>query len=179
MAMKKVLSLDCEDTHDFDDNKKVKGYYLGSKKVPSDLSKRGFNYLHVLKRKGAPGNVGVWGSAKLDEAIAQVPRGALTAVTYNGKIKIGGGKTLKTFDVEFDDEDILKAAAQVKAAVAEENVVEEDTTEDTDDTVEETVDEDTTEDTDDSDDDMDADEAEALLQQAKALEKKAAKLRSK
>jgi hypothetical protein len=44
------------------------------------------------------------GSYKLNELLEEVEVGCLTRVTFRGKEKIGGGRTLKQFEVEYDSE---------------------------------------------------------------------------
>lgn len=125
MARKQVHSLDCEKTFGFgpEENqipkgKEFKGYYLGSKKVKSEY---GEQLVHIFKT--AKGNVGLWGSANLNSNLAQIEPGCMTFVTYNEKIKLAGGKSMKKFSVEFDDEDKIDNApkAPKSAAVDEED----------------------------------------------------------
>lgn len=100
MARRKVVDLDCDSTVAFEKKgQQVEGYYLGFKNIETDY---GPSKLHVFK--GEDGNFGVYGSHKLDEKLASVPAGAMTFVTFDGKVKIPGGKTMKRFDVDYDDE---------------------------------------------------------------------------
>lgn len=103
MARKTVIDLDADQTVKFEKaGQEFEGHYIGSKKVKSDF---GFSLLHVFSTED--GNTGVWGSAKLDAKLAQVPPGCKAFITYNGKVKIPGGKTMHKFDVGFDDEDTI------------------------------------------------------------------------
>lgn len=103
MARQKVLDLDTDKIVKFEKRgQSFKGYYLGTRRVNTGMSE---SSLHVFSCEGE--NVGMWGSAKLDRLIGSVPKGHMTFVTFQGKRKIGGGKTLKMFDLEFDDQNRL------------------------------------------------------------------------
>jgi hypothetical protein len=100
MARKKVLDLDADSTVKFEKKgQQFEGFYIGSKKVKSDY---GMSNLHVFQTED--GNQGIWGSAKLDAKLANVPAGFMTYITYEGKVKIPGGKTMHKYEVDFDDE---------------------------------------------------------------------------
>ena len=43
----------------------------------------------------------VWGNHQIDAIIPTLPRGTPIALTYMGKTKIGGGRTLKNIKVEY------------------------------------------------------------------------------
>lgn len=117
MARKKVLDLDADSTIKFEKKgQQFEGYYIGSKKVKSDY---GMSSLHVFQCDD--GNIGMWGSSKLDAKLANVPLGHMTYVTYEGKVKIPGGKTMHKYDVDFDDElSIDVAGIQVNFQQSEE-----------------------------------------------------------
>lgn len=100
MARRKVIDLDCDSTIKFEKvGQSIEGHFVGSKQIETDFGK---SKLHVFK--GDEGNFGVYGSSKLDEKLLTVPTGAMTWVTFQGKVSIPGGKTMKKFDVDFDDE---------------------------------------------------------------------------
>lgn len=127
MARKRVSDLDASSTVEFEKvGQTVQGYYIGAKIVTTDYGK---SKLHILQTEA--GNVGVWGSAKLDEKLGAVEPGYLTFITYRGKVKLPGGKTMKKFDVEYDDEEkaeISTAALRATAADDEEAIEEEEET---------------------------------------------------
>lgn len=104
MARKKVIDLNADSTLKFEKpGQKFQGYYVGSKTVNSGM---GPSQLHVFQTD--EGNVGVWGSAQLNAKLAQC-LGYLTFITYLKKIKVPKG-TMKTFEVEYDDEQKIDVA---------------------------------------------------------------------
>lgn len=101
MARRKVLDLDADQTVKFEEKgQEFAGYYIGSKKVKSDF---GFSLLHVFQAEDKS-TVGIWGSSKLDSKLGSVQPGEMTYITYLGKVKIPGGKTMHKYDVDADDE---------------------------------------------------------------------------
>lgn len=119
MAIRKVVDLSAESTVSFEKpGQKVQGYYIGFKTVSTSF---GPSKLHVLQGEG--GTVGVWGSAQLDSKLGTVPKGALTFITYLKKTKVPKG-TLKNFDVEYDDEEMMdvgNTAVNLSAEPADES----------------------------------------------------------
>lgn len=110
MARKKVVDLNVEKTLSFGDKadqvkrgREVSGYLLGHKKITTDY---GPATVHILQ--GADGNFGIYGSKQLTDNLTQIELGTMVFVKYVEKIKLKGGKTLKKFDVEFDDEDRIE-----------------------------------------------------------------------
>lgn len=100
MARKSVQDLSTVGTVEFKNaGQEFNGYYLGYRNVTSDY---GVHKLHVFNTP--EGNIGAWGTAKLDDLISKVPAGAMTYISYQGKQKLGGGRTMKKFTVDFDDE---------------------------------------------------------------------------
>lgn len=111
MARKRVLDLNVDNVYGFGEkkgdkrvNEEVSGYYLGSKNVQGSM---GPSIIHAFQT--AKGSFGVWGSKQLNDNLAQVIKGTMTFITYKGKVKIPRG-TMKTFLVEFDDEDTIPLA---------------------------------------------------------------------
>lgn len=117
MARKSVQDLSTVGTVEFKNaGQEFSGYYLGYRNVTSDY---GVHKLHVFNTP--EGNIGAWGTAKLDDLISKVPAGAMTYIAYQGKQKLGGGRTMKKFTVDFDDEltiDISTVAGAGNAALA-------------------------------------------------------------
>lgn len=52
------------------------------------------------------------GSFKLDELLEEVPVGARVEIKYTKKARLKGGKTLKEFDVMYDDEAVQSAGGE-------------------------------------------------------------------
>lgn len=140
MALKKFISMDTPSTHDFKTNKTISGYYLGTKETKNGP-------LHVVRPKGTTDNIGVWGSAQIDQFISTLQKqgntGAFVEITFLKKIKAPKGE-MKVFDFAFDDSDIFTDIGSVSAGTTDLETVEavSDSEEDT----------------------VTADEAEALLQ---------------
>lgn len=112
MARKVIIDLDCESTVQWTaKGQMVEGYYLGFKNITTDFGK---SKLHVFK--GEQGNFGVYGSAKLDEKLGNVTPGNYTDITFEGKVKIPGGKTMKKFIVADDDENTIAVLSAPKSS---------------------------------------------------------------
>lgn len=106
MARKKVVSLDADTTFKFETKgQELSGYYMGAKPVNTEM---GPSLLHIFQN--AAGNVGVWSSAQLKASLTQCV-GMMTFITYKGKEKLSGGRTIKRFEVEYDDEDTIHVAS--------------------------------------------------------------------
>jgi hypothetical protein len=111
MARKTVQDLDCDTTAEFEKpGQSVEGFYLGNKTIETEFGK---SKLHVFKGEDGS-NFGVYGSHKLDEKLNSVPLGYMTFITFQGKVKIPGGKTMKKFDVDYDDEIALEGSAPIE-----------------------------------------------------------------
>lgn len=118
MAFKEVNSLDADTTISLGGtNKKtgkanptkVEGYYLGSRTVPSPMSKTGTAFVHVFQT--ASGNTGVWGKTDLDRKMQAATPGAMTRVTQNGLAPAKPGKqAMYKFKVEIDEENTIEVA---------------------------------------------------------------------
>ncbi len=80
----------------------VKGYYLGSRTV---ATANGDSTIHVFQTP--KGNVGVWGTAKLNSNLGASDLGVYQEIYYKGKIKIKGGKTQHTYDFNNDPENTI------------------------------------------------------------------------
>lgn len=62
---------------------------------------------YVVQKEGGE-RVGFLGSFKLDEGLKGMPLGTMIRVTYIKKERLKGGKTLKMFDIEYDDENVIE-----------------------------------------------------------------------
>lgn len=102
MARKKVIDLNADTTIGFEKpGQTVSGYYVGAKPVKT---KYGTSQLHHLQSD--TGMIGVWGSQQLDSKLASIPKGSMVYIKYLKKIQVKNG-SMKTFDVEFDDEESI------------------------------------------------------------------------
>lgn len=107
MAMKKVSDLNAETTFKFEKpGQTFEGYYLGSKKVNTNMGQSTLQIFQTDK-----GNVGVWGSADIDRKLSAVPVGSYTEIAYLKKTKLDGGRTMKKFDVGYDDENTIEVSS--------------------------------------------------------------------
>lgn len=121
MARKKVVALDCDSTVKFEKiGQEAQGFYLGYKTITTDV---GDSKLHVFT--GESGNFGIFGCYQLDTKLADVPKGHLTFVEFQGKAKLKGGKTMKNFDVDYDDEIALDVSTISSSNSSSSNNVEE------------------------------------------------------
>lgn len=91
---------------------KLEGYYLGS----SIIVINGDNVTahNVQTDKGIMSPLG---STDLNRKLGEVPAGARVVIVFEGIKKLGKGKTLKIFDVKYDDEDVI-APPQTTASKA-------------------------------------------------------------
>lgn len=106
MAFKEVLDLNADTTKKLErEGDKQSGYYLGYR---TNETAFGVSRLHVFKT--ATGNVGIWGSAMLDEKLSRIEPGTMTQVSYQGKDTLKGGRTLKKFKVLSDAENTIDVA---------------------------------------------------------------------
>src|SRR5665213_1974248 len=81
----------------------IEGYYLGGRTVETA---NGPSVIHVFQTP--KGNVGVWGTKKLNDKLGGSNRGVMTLVTYKGKIKLQGGKTQHTYEFMIDPDNIIE-----------------------------------------------------------------------
>ncbi len=81
----------------------IEGYYVGTKKVPSQRNAAGFSNLYILQTE--KGNVGVWGKTDLDKKMAALnpEHRAMCRLSYTGMKKIPGKNDMYTFKVEVDE----------------------------------------------------------------------------
>lgn len=106
MARKIIIDLDCDSTVEWTAKGQVaEGYYLGFKNINTDY---GAAKLHIFK--GEKGNFGIYGAKQLDEKLGTVTIGNYTDVTFEGKVKLPGGKTMKKFVVGQDDENTIEVS---------------------------------------------------------------------
>lgn len=125
MAFRELTSLDADTTISLGGyNKKskkenptrVEGYFLGSKDVPSKLSKSGFCKLHYLQTP--KGNVGVWGKADLDRKLSQVTPGTMIRATQDGTKPTKNGSDMYLFKVEVDNDNTIEVNINESAPAA-------------------------------------------------------------
>ncbi len=83
----------------------IKGYYLGSRTVNTA---NGDSVIHVFQTP--KGNVGVWGTAKLNSNFTAGDLGVYQEIFYKGKVKLAGGKTQHTYDFMNDLENTIEVA---------------------------------------------------------------------
>lgn len=111
MAYERVTDLSCDTVVKLggvDDKTKkanpteLEGYYLGFRTVTTT---NGESKIHVFQTPS--GNLGTWGSKDLNDKLQQVKPGAMSLVNFTGKKKLQGGKTLNTFSVQQDKENVL------------------------------------------------------------------------
>lgn len=85
---------------------RLEGYYLGSKNVKTSTGESVIQVFQTPK-----GNVGAWGTKELNDKLGQIAAGTMTLVEYKGKRKLQGGKTLHTYDVSQDTDNVISASA--------------------------------------------------------------------
>lgn len=109
MARQRVITLNAEKTISLGKGKNKKGvqlvphaegYYLGSKQVPSQKSKTGFQTVHYLSTPA--GNLGVWGFYDLNEKLAVIPKGMMVYLDYDKKSTLPNGNDMHLVDVDRD-----------------------------------------------------------------------------
>lgn len=121
MARKSIQDLSTVGTVEFKNaGQEFAGYYLGFRNVTSDY---GTHKLHVFNTP--EGNIGAWGSTKLDELLSKVTAGAMTYITYQGKVKLSGARTMKKYAVDFDDELTIDISTVAGASDAAESAADE------------------------------------------------------
>lgn len=92
---------------------KIEGYYLGSRQVTTS---NGPSNIHVFQTP--KGNVGVWGTKKINDNLGNGTRGVMTLVEYKGKVKLQGGKTQHTYNF-FTDPDNKIEVSQLASGVSD------------------------------------------------------------
>lgn len=102
----------------------IEGYFIGSRDVPSSMSKTGLAKIHVFKT--AKGNEGVWGKTDLDIKLASVPIGTMTLVKFDRMQVTKGKQPMYKYKVSVDRDNIIEVAgsADVKSYVNTEDSVE-------------------------------------------------------
>ncbi len=106
MARKTVLDLSGIPMFKFEkQGEEFSGYYVGKKEITTDY---GPGMIHAFQTD--KGLEGIYGSAQIDSKLGSIAFGNKVFVTFSGKRKIPGGKTLKEFIVEWDDEDTVDPA---------------------------------------------------------------------
>lgn len=125
MAFKKLQDLDCDVVIrlggvDKETKKKnptqLEGYYVGSRKVDSTRSKKGFTYIHVFQT--SKGVLGVWGKTNMDSKVLAVKPGTMTRITFAGMVPTPNGDMYK-YTVEIDEENSIEVATSPEAATEE------------------------------------------------------------
>lgn len=101
MAYERVVDLSTDKVFALGEGKdklsEIEGYYLGSRQVTTS---NGPSLIHVFQT--AKGNVGVWGTKKLNDNLTPPAMGNMMLVIYKGKVKIAGGKTQHTYEFNID-----------------------------------------------------------------------------
>ena len=94
---------------DWDEEKAFEGYYVkttyGLDSVHGTFDAATFVEVDSGDRRSAVL------TTDLARGMEQVPPGAHVWITYKGKEKIGGGKSVKRFEVDYDDEDKIDVPA--------------------------------------------------------------------
>lgn len=117
-----TISLGGKDKQGKSNPVKLIGYYLGSKTVPSAMSKTGTCKIHVFQTPN--GTTGVWGKTDLDRKIAAATLGALTMVTYTGlqSNPKPGRKPMYLYSVKVNEENVIEVAAPPSDSAVEDEV---------------------------------------------------------
>lgn len=111
----------------------IEGYFLGSREVPSAMSKTGFAKIHVFKT--ASGNTGVWGKTDLDLKLASVTPGTMTLAKFDRMQPQKGKQSMYKYKVLVDSENTIEVAGATAAETSDTSADYNDTT--TEDTVDE------------------------------------------
>lgn len=121
MALKKITPTDNAEGFKFEKKgDKIDGYYIKTTEVTIDgrpVKK------HIFKT--AKGLVSVLGQFQLGQQLAEVPTGSRVVAVLLGIQKLKAGKTMKLYDVSFDDEDGLDSGTVEAASEAVETELEE------------------------------------------------------
>lgn len=93
----------------------LEGYYVGSKSVPSLMSKTGLAQLHVFQTD--KGNVGLWGKTDLDRKMRKAILGEMMRISLNGKAPPQPGKMpMIKFKVDRDPLNTIEVESQQSVA---------------------------------------------------------------
>lgn len=82
----------------------LRGYYLGSETFEhngKELTK------HRFQEAGGK-TIGVLGGYTLNNEMPNVPEGVMTEVIFDGKKKLGGGKSVGTYTINYDEDDRMQ-----------------------------------------------------------------------
>ncbi len=94
----------------------IEGYFLGSREVKSET---GISVIHIFQTP--KGNEGIWGTADINNKLAQLTPGTMTLVNYKEKRKLAGGKTKHVYDVMFDKENTIEVVTPKSQTFAQPN----------------------------------------------------------
>lgn len=86
----------------------IEGYFLGSREVPSAMSKTGFAKIHVFQTP--KGNEGVWGKTDLDIKLAGVTPGTMTLVKFDRMQANKGKQPMYKYKVSVDKDNTIEVA---------------------------------------------------------------------
>lgn len=124
MAWESVPTLECSKSYTCGDGpemvKSLEGYYLGARKVASEMNAAGFTLLHVFSTPD--GNIGLWGKTNLDSQLTSVTPGTMTRVVFTGMRAPTkkGRKPSYTYKVDRDKANTIEvdfgSASTIKAA---------------------------------------------------------------
>lgn len=106
MAYEKVTDLSTDTVFALGNEKdklpEIEGFYLGARKVNTA---NGESFIHVFQT--SKGNVGIWGTKKLNDNLTTDSIGSMMLVVYKNKVKIAGGKTQHTYEFNIDREQTI------------------------------------------------------------------------
>lgn len=115
MAYEKLTDLGTDQVfalgHGDDKKEQVEGYYLGSRTVTTS---NGPSTIHVFQTP--KGNVGVWGTKKLNDNLGNNTRGSMLLIQYKGKVKLQGGKTQHTYEFNIDRDNTIEVPRLAQGA---------------------------------------------------------------
>jgi len=94
----------------------IEGYFLGSREVPSKLSKTGLAKIHVFQT--AKGNVGVWGKTDIDAKLASVTPGTMTLVKFDKMMPTKTGEMYK-YKVAVDKDNTIEVSGTTTTTTVE------------------------------------------------------------
>ena len=95
---------------------KIEGYFLGSKKVTSKMSKSGFDFIHVFQTP--KGNIGVWNRGNMKSQLDVVDPGTMTLMTFKGMAPGKYGDTYK-YTVQRDKDNTIDVGLIASSASEE------------------------------------------------------------
>lgn len=121
MALKKVIRTDNTDSFKFEKKgQTLKGYYL--KTVVKPINGKDCN-VHLFQT--SKGLVSVLGQHDLSQQLAEITLGCYIEATFTGVKNLKGGKTMKLYDVGWDDSDTIDVDSVDTEAGTEEPAEEE------------------------------------------------------